>query len=181
MSYLSTIDLDTAFVPKATPMFTDLIVMLENDQSLKDTRRRDMISGLRRVAKAIGRAPQDVPCHGRWLQPRLAKIAPAALGLSIKTWQNAVSNARSAMAHVGIVDRRDNRRTDLSPEWQALWASVLASPHSKSLQPPLCRLVHFMNNRGVGPEDVGQKHALAYHEALVCNEISKSPPPRSSK
>jgi len=85
MSFASKIDLDTAFVPVGTPMFTDLIATLKNDQSLKPTRRRDMISGLRRVAKAIGRAPQDVPCHGRWLQPRLAKIAPAAVKLSPKT------------------------------------------------------------------------------------------------
>ena len=38
-------------------LFADLIATLERDQSLKPTRRRDMISGLRRVAKAIGRAP----------------------------------------------------------------------------------------------------------------------------
>jgi len=106
MTHFTQIDIDQAFVPKDTPMFSDLIARIGEDGGLKSTRRRDMISGLRRVAKAIGRAPQDVPCHGRWLQPRLAKIAPAALGLSIKTWQNAVSNARSAMAQAGIVDHR---------------------------------------------------------------------------
>jgi hypothetical protein len=175
MSYSSKIDLDTAFVPTGTPMFTDLIAILQSDQSLKPTRRRDMVSGLRRVAKAIGRAPQDVPCHGRWLQPRLAKIAPAAHGLSPKAWQNAVSDARAAMVHVGIVERRDNRITDLSPTWQTLWASVLASPQSKTLQPPLCRIIHFLNNQGVAPHDVNAKHALAYRDAVIRNEISKSP------
>lgn len=175
MSYFPKIDTDMALVPKGTPMFTDLIVTLERDQSLKPTRRRDMISGLRRVAKAIGRAPQDVPCHGRWLQPRLAKIAPAALGLKDKAWQNVVSNARAAMVHVGIVERRDNRITDLSPAWQALWASVLASPQSKTLQPPLCRFIHFLNNQGVAPDDVNAEHALAYRDAVIRNEISKSP------
>lgn len=175
MSYSSKIDLDTAFVPIGTPMFTDLIAILEGDQSLKHTRRRDMISGLRRVAKAIGRAPQDVPCHGHWLQPRLAKIAPAALGLTAKAWQNAVSDARAAMVHVGIVERRTNRTADLSPAWQSLWTSVLASPQSKTLQPPLCRFIHFLNNHGVAPDDVSTEHALAFRDAVIRNEISKSP------
>lgn len=175
MSYSSKIDLDRALVPKGTPMFADLIATLERDQNLKPTRRRDMISGLRRVAKAIGRAPQDVPCHGRWLQPRLATIAPAALGLKAKAWQNVVSNARAAMVHVGIVERRDNRITDLSPAWQALWASVLASQQSKTLQPPLCRFIHFLNNQGVAPDDVSAEHALIYRDAVIRNEISKSP------
>ncbi|MEH6647571.1 hypothetical protein [Sulfitobacter sp.] len=115
MAYQTKIDLDIAFIPLGTPMFADLIIRLDQDQSLNPTRRRDLISGLNRVAKALGCAPQDVPCHTRWLQPRLSKIAPAAFGLSPKTWQNAVSNARAAMVHVGIVERRARRITDLSP------------------------------------------------------------------
>lgn len=175
MSYPPKIDVDMAFMPMTTPMFTDLILTLENDRNLKATRRRDMISGLRRVAKAIGRTPQDVPCNSRWLQPRLAKIAPAALGLSKKAWQNAVSDARSAMIHVGIVERRHNRCSDLSPAWQALWISLLASPHNKTLQASLCRFVHFVNNRTVAPDEVRREHADLYRDAMIHNEISKCP------
>ncbi len=168
------IDLDTAFLPKTTLMFADLIKALEEDQNLIETRRRDMISGLRRVAKALGRAPQNVPAHSRWLQPRLAKLSPAAFGLSVKSWQNALSDARSAMAHVGIIERRKNRITDLSPEWQTLWASLLASK-DKTLRPPLGRFVHFLNNQVIGPDQVRPEHALAYRDALTLNETSKSP------
>jgi len=175
MSYLPKIDLDMAFVPKGTPMFSDLISSMQSDQTLKPTRRRDMISGLNRVAKAIGRTPQDVPCHGRWLQPRLEKIAPAGIGMSTKAWQNAKSDARAAMVHVGIIERRDGRLTDLSPAWQKLWAGVLTSQQSKTLQPALCRFVHFLNNRAVAPDDVRLEQAQSYREALIQNEISKSP------
>lgn len=174
MSYVSKIDLDMAFVPKSTPMFADLITTIEKDQSLDATRRRDMISGLRRMAKAIGRTPQDVPCHGRWLQSRLAKIAPAAIGLSIKAWQNIVSDARAAMVHAGIVERRDSRIADMSPEWRTLWAALLASK-DKTLQPALCRFVYFLNTQRILPEHVCDNAAQAYLAALVRNEISKSP------
>jgi len=174
MTAFSEINLNQSFVPKGTPMFADLITMLNGDSSVKSTRRRDMISGLRRVAKALGLAPQDVYSNGRWLQPRLAKISPAILGVSRKAWQNAVSDARSAMVHAGIVERRFNRITDLTPEWHSLWTDVLAT-QSKSLQPALCRFVHFLSNQGVDPDQVCEDFALAYHRALVCNEISKSP------
>lgn len=154
MSNRAKIDLDNAFIPFSTPMFADLIVQLDQDQTLKPTRRRDMISGLNRVAKALGRAPKDVPCHTRWLQPRLSKIAPAALRLTPKTWQNALSDARAAMVHVGIVEGRFNRIADLSAAWRELWQNVLASPHSKTLQPSLCRFVHFLCNAAITPDAV---------------------------
>ncbi len=174
MTKQSPVQMTLAFVKADTPMFADLIEQLHSDTSLSDARRRDLISGLRRVAKALGLPPEDVPCDSRWLQPRLAKIAPAALGLTPKSWQNAVSDARAALAHFGLVERRFNRIDDLSPGWKALWVDVLASG-DKTLQPALCRFVHFLNRQGVEPAIVSKEHAQAYREALEHNEISKSP------
>jgi integrase len=165
---------DSAFIPKGTPMFSDLVAQLQVDADLTDTRRRDLISGLRRVARALDRAPTDVPAYGRWLQPRLAKLSPAAMGLTVKAWQNAVSDARAAMAHCGLVERRWSRPGDLSPDWRQLWRAVLAS-NDRSVQPAIGRFVYFLNHGGVAPAEVSDAHALAYREALTVNEISKSP------
>ncbi|GGH41658.1 Phage integrase family protein [Cribrihabitans marinus] len=166
--------LDMAFVRAGTPMFAEIIARLRVDETLLDSRRRDLISGLRRISKAVGLPPEDVPCDSRWLQPRLAKIAHARLGLTAKSWQNAVSDARAALAHYGLVERRSNRIEDLSDEWRALWTAVLASG-DKTLQPALCRFVHFVNTTDVAPLDVRMEHAAAYHDALERNEISRSP------
>lgn len=174
MTNHATPPLDMAFVPKGTPMFSDLIAQLQADESLTETRRRDMISGLRRVAKALGRVPQDVPAYGRWLQPRLAKLNPAAMGMATKAWQNAVSGARAAMAQCGLVERRWSRPSDLSPEWRALWMAVLAA-NDPTVQPAVGRFVYFLNHTGVTPDEVGDAHALAFRDALGVNEISKSP------
>lgn len=166
--------LDTAFVPKDTPMFSDLITQLQVDESLTETRRRDMISGLRRVSKALGRAPQDVPAYGRWLQSRVAKLSPVAMGVTAKAWQNAVSDARAAMAQCGLIERRWSRPSDMSPEWRALWDAVLAA-NDPTVQPAVGRFVYFLNHTGVAPEQVSDAHAVAFREALGVNEISKSP------
>ncbi|WP_424988837.1 hypothetical protein [Microbulbifer sp. S227A] len=174
MTQNAPIPIDLAFVPASALMFADLIEQLQNDLTLPEGRRRDMISGLRRTAKALGFPPEEVPCDSRWLQPRLAKISPARLRLAPKSWQNAVSDARSALALFGIVERRFNRIADLDPEWKTLWAMVLKSG-DKTLQPALCRFVHFLNRQGVQPSNVREEHALLYRDALERNEISKSP------
>lgn len=174
MTIHSRIRTDQAFVAPHTPMFADLIERLVKDDTVAELRRRDLISGLRRVASALGLPPSDVPCSGRWLQPRLSKINSAQLGITTKAWQNAVSDARSAMAHFGIMERRFSRIDDLTPEWQVLWSSVLEAK-DKTLQPALCRFVHFLSGQGVRPDEVSDLHALAYREALIHNEISKSP------
>jgi integrase len=78
------------------------------------------------------------------------------------------------MAHCGIVERRNNHINDLSPAWHRLWEIVLAS-RDPTLPPSLCRFVHFLNRHDVAPDDVSDEHALAYRDALVLNEISRSP------
>ena len=168
------IPLSQAFVRVGTPMFSAVEDLLKSNDDLTDARRRDLISGLRRLAKALGLPTSEVPCDARWLEPRLAKIAPASLGMTAKSWQNIVSDVRSAMAHVGIVERQHNRFQDLAPEWQSLWKTVLES-NDKSIMPALQRFVYFLSRAEIDPLSVSDEHALAYRDALECNEISKSP------
>lgn len=169
-------DLELAFVAADVPRFSDLIERLSEAEAddLNATRKRDLISGLRRVAGALNRRPEDVPCDTRWLQPRLAKISPAALRLSVKAWQNVTSDARGAMAWAGLVERRCNHRDDLAPEWHALWQEVLARKE-KTISSSVRRFMHFLNRAGILPHDVCEEHAIAFRDALALNEISRSP------
>ncbi|SHM80780.1 Phage integrase family protein [Roseovarius litoreus] len=174
MAKYNKLPLDGIFVPPATPSFADLIEQLGTEDSLTPARRKDLISGLRRVAEALHRTPAEVPADPQWLQPRLARIAPAAIGVTRKTWQNTVSNARNAMVACGIVTKRQRRPEDLSPAWRNLWAVVQASK-DKSLLSPLPRFVFFLDRVGIAPEDVRNDHALLFLEAVEQNEISKNP------
>jgi integrase len=174
MTHLSPDLIDLAITPADCPMFSELMERIQSDTSLNPTRARDFASGLRRVAKALGRAPADVPCSPRWLQPRLSKVSPQSVGLSPKSWANAVSDARAAMAHVGIVERRIRSINDLSPAWQHLWRAVLDSD-DPTLPAALCRFVHFLSRTGVAPEDVRATHAIDYRSFVEVHEISKDP------
>ena len=168
------ISLDHAFIPAGTPSFQDLIDSISAQGSLFPSRQRDMISGLKRVAHALGLPASDIPCDGRWLQPRLSKVSPPLLGVQPKTWQNALSNARAAMAEHGIVEQRFRRLDDLSQPWRLLWGKVL-SMDDQTLQTSLVRFVHFLSRIQVDPSAVREQHALAYRETLEKNEISKNP------
>lgn len=166
--------LETALLQPGTLMLAEVITRIDSDVSLPPTRRRDMVSGLRRVANAIGRPPEDVPADTHWLQKRLADFLPASIGLTPKSWSNILSNARAALAQCGVVKRRINRPADLSPEWAQLWSKALATGN-RTISASASRFVYFLNALGVAPEDVRFDHAEAYRDALVRFELRKSP------
>jgi integrase len=174
MTEHSAISLDSIFVAPTTPSFADLMRQLDLNDALTTARRKDLKSGLRRLAEALNRTPAQVPADPRWLQPRIGRIFPAAIGVSTKTWQNTVSNARNAMVACGMVTKRQRRSSDLSLTWRRLWELVRATK-DKSLLSPLPRFIHFLDRLGVAPENVGNEHARLYLEAVELNEISKCP------
>ena len=165
---------EMALWPQGTRTLAHVVEQIGADTNLSDTRRRDMISGMRRLAKAMDRSLAEVPADPSWLQPRLAGLMPAALGISQKTLQNAISDTRAALAHVGIIKRRKNHIDALSPAWRDLWRAVLIS-RDKSLTTGLGRFIHFLSNLGVAPKDVTQAHAAAFLTALQAEEIHKRP------
>lgn len=177
MRHVAPHTLETAFVRPGTPMLSELIVRLQeedgSESGLRPDRRRDMISALRRVAVVLNRTPEAIPADPKWLRPRLSRVAPVAVGLGEKTWSNVLSNLRAAFSHLGVTNRF-RRRADLSPAWRRLWERVLASK-DPTLQAALGRFVHFVDQAGVAPEEVAPEHALAFREALALSEVSRSP------
>ena len=111
--------LERAFVPRSAPNFADCILRIQGDDSLDPFRRRDLASGLRLLAEAMQSDPATTPADPTWLQPRIAAIAPVMLDLKPKTWANILSNARTALATCGVVEKAI-RLNDLSPLWAAV-------------------------------------------------------------
>lgn len=165
---------DLALIVPGTPFFSDLIHRIAEDHELPATRRRDLASGLRRVAKALGLSPENVPCDARWLQPRLATINPIAVGLTAKSWTNAVSDARSAMARFDRLKPRANRRKQLLPEWRALW-DQLEQSGEVGTRAGLSSFMFFLSARGIAPEAVTSQYAVDFRDALAESEIRKEP------
>lgn len=167
-------ELAKAFVVKPTLSFADVIEKLERRSDLKPDRKRDMISGLRRVAGAIGWSLEDTPADPVWLRPKIARVKPAAHGIKQKTWTNAVSNARSALVETGIVERDRGSPIALSSKWRALWDAALATG-DKNITIPLSRFTRFCSNMGISSKDVSDEVVAAFQRALELSKIRKDP------
>lgn len=174
MIQISPRSLETAFVHPSTPMISLVIAMIGSNADLTPVQKRDIQSGIRRVCEVIGLLPQDVPADAAWLQPRLARVAPAAFGISSKTWSNILSNCRMGLVCFGTVEKRMTSKSDLSPCWRSLWEIVLQSG-DQTLRSGLSSFIYFLSRLGVEPTDVCSDHTEAYRSALVMNEIRRNP------
>lgn len=99
---------------------------------------------------------------------------PAALGMTAKSWSNTLSNAKAALEHFQLAKRRVRRRKQLCPIWCDLWCQQQATAE-RSIGAAVGNFVFFLSALGIAPEDVRSEHVLAYRDALVENEIRKSP------
>ncbi|MEX2520353.1 MAG: site-specific integrase, partial [Paracoccaceae bacterium] len=117
------------------------------------------------------RDPADVPADPLWLRPRLGKIAPAALGLSQKTWTNLLSDFRAALAVASATDGGRGRSIALPPEWAQLRVVLTEKRHRIGLS----RFMQFCANLGVAPEAVNDDALAGFHAALARSELRKDP------
>lgn len=119
------------------------------DMELNSTRKRDFISSLRRIASVLGASAKAFPADPQYLQQRLKGFAPAAAGLSKKTWSNILSDAKAALTRVGVVQKPASRSA-LAPQWQALFDQVV----DRNMRCNLTRFVTFCSRTGVDPSQV---------------------------
>lgn len=163
--------LDLAFAAPGAPRLSVVLAAVSADAALSPLRRRDLVSAVRRVAAALDRAPADIPADPLWLRPRLGKIAPAALGLSQKTWTNILSDFRAALASAGATAEGRGRPAALPSEWTALRDALTLKRHRIGLS----RFMRFCANLGVAPEAVNDEALAGFHAALERSELRKDP------
>jgi len=136
--------------PKAT--LDTLIKLAEADPALPDPARRDMISGIRTVAKILRLEPHLIPASAAELRPLLNNALPTAVQISEARWRNAKSLLRKALAMLDPDSIPARSRADLLPAW----ADLLAQPEAAPLRRGLARFSKYCSARGIAPGDVTQ-------------------------
>ena len=135
-----------------------------------------MISGLKRVAKALGPAPgrraRPMPsgCSRGW-----RRSAPPGSASPPRPGGTSSATPAPPWLKAGIVERRIRRIDDLSPEWRALWEAVLASGDRT---PPRCGLPlrPLPQLAGCGPDEVTLDHAHAFLQCPRGQRDRQGPP-----
>ena len=127
------------------PTFADAIATIEHLQDLTPTRRRDLISALKTMARFIGREVDHVPANTEWLRQRLRQVHPRQLQVSDKHFQNVKSAVLSALRMTVSNNKRHAAFPDMSEAFQALFESIPDRMQSYKLS----RLFRFCSAGGV--------------------------------
>jgi hypothetical protein len=136
---------------------------------LPERKRQELSSAIRTVARALGRAPENVPADGRLLAGRLKDVAPAAIGISRGRWANIRRLLRTALALVQPISP-GRHQNGLLPEWLVLRNELT----SRSDKIALSRLLHFCSVRGITPNAVTKETFADYHPSSRTLAVEKA-------
>ena len=129
-----------------------VLATVEREAKLTATRRRDLVSGVRRVASLLGDEPAAIPLNMAPISARLAAVNPVAAGLTAKSFANIRSNFLGAVSASGLVPVRakSGGKPVLSPAWVDLFARL----SGRRAHIGLSRLARFASARGLAPREI---------------------------
>jgi integrase len=111
-------------------------------------KRRDMTSATKRVCEMAGVAPTAVHAEATVLRALVAKILPAAHGVTKKTWANLLSQFRAALRHAGVIDPVVVGSATQNAEWAPL---VHAVAGDKRLSHGLIAFFNWCASKAIAP------------------------------
>ena len=128
----------------------DVHAALEKNTCLSPTRRRDLQSATRRVARLLGEELAQVRLDLPAISRRLAARMPAADGLTEKSFANLKSDFLAAVRAGGPKPLHAATKTPLSASWRKLMSELA----SKRMHIGLSRLARWCSGKGIEPVEV---------------------------
>src|SRR5262249_25099953 len=101
----------------------DVLSLLE-ESGPTGTRRRDMVSAIKRFCEMAGIMPASVPAQPPQLRELLSRIRPAAHGVSAKSYSNLRSLLAAALRLAGVVDPLGRGVANRHLEWRRLLGAI---------------------------------------------------------
>ena len=108
------------FADPNLPSLADMIERLKQDQRLPIRRRQNWIWAAKTIARAIGKNPADIIAHPEFLRTVMEKAAPASIGLTRASWNNARSLFGKALEWAGVASIPGHYLAPLNPLWAGL-------------------------------------------------------------
>ena len=133
---------------------------------------RDMTSAIKRICEMAGMAPAAFPAKAPAIRATLAKIRPAAHGVSHKTWANLLSLFRAALKSVGVIDPMGQGTAMQNEAWAPL-VKAIADDTRQS-----CGLAAFANfcvARNISPRHVNDAVVQRFHGWLEMRTLCPKP------
>jgi integrase len=149
----------------------DVISRLENDTSLKPSRRRDLASAVRRTCELFNRIPEQLQADVGVLRYAFASINAARAGVSDKTMANLRSNALAALRHVRDDLGVSSKKTALSEAWKRLQERL----PDRRFKNGLSRFMRFCSTNGIAPSSVSDVVVDTFMDAVRSETLHRKP------
>jgi hypothetical protein len=162
------LDLSTTVKPPAT--LGDVLRRLERHTDLAASRRRDLVSAVRAVARFAGTVPDAVPADVPPLREVLDGAQPGRFRMSRRRLDNIRSLFVQALILTGADVEPLRLEVALTSDWQCLRA--LLSPAERNL---IARFCQHCSARGIAPAAVSDEVVAVYSENLVTRSLVKHP------
>jgi integrase len=104
---------------KVAATLADVLSLIDRS-ALIATRRRDMVSAIKRVCEMAGTTPASTPAQPPHVRRVLSRIRPAAHGVTAKTYSNLRSLLAAALHLAGVADPLGRGVASRHPEWRRL-------------------------------------------------------------
>ena len=152
------------------PTFQEAIDRISGDLSLPATKRRDLVSALRRLSTYLNRPACDIPAHIPMLRDQIKDLHPVQLGIKQRTWANVKADVTRALTNAGLVPAFA-REAALSSDWDA-FQKALPTKHAAY---QLSRLMHYANSCGIEPTNVTDQLMIGFRSYLNERLLGKDP------
>ena len=149
---------------KVVMTLADVLSLLEQS-GLTGTRRRDMVSAVKRVCEMAGATPASMPAQPPQLRELLSRIRPAAHGVTAKSYSNLRSLLAAALQLAGIIDPLGRGTARRHPEWGPLLEAIAGD---QRLSNGLAAFANWCAGQGIPPGEVSDttvQQFLAWLEA----------------
>lgn len=156
-------------VPPPPRSLAELMARIHRDDTLSPTRRRDLVSALRRLCRLLGLDPASEPATHERVRVLLRKVTPQRAGIAAKTLENLRANLAAALRLYRVGHLRGQQ--GLSLAWQEL---RLGLPQSAARY-GLSRFIRFCSERGVAPAIVDDATLAAFAAHLDQETLAREP------
>lgn len=99
----------------------DVLVAIERDTSLPESKREALCCSIRRIANFLEREPDQLPARLQALRFGIVRLHHAQLGVSRKTLQNHIANLKASVRQFSSAERMSGRGVALNSAWEALY------------------------------------------------------------
>ena len=158
--------------PAAVVPLTNLAAImaaLESNPTLSATRRRDLLSAVRRVADLLGNDPVAVELDLSVISAGLATINPLAVGMTAKRLANIRSDFLAAVKASGAMP------VTAATALTSAWAALFRRRTGRRAHIGLSRLARFASAQGIDPSAVNDEVIGNFIEHVRQRSLHRNP------